>query len=285
MVERRGTAAQGRAGRGRAASRLARVRRDGGDGRPDGRGRRCRPPVARGRAQLHRRRRARGPAVLRRLPGQPAARGEPRGEGLHRRGARGGCARCRAHGRGPQTTPCWAGSPELPDAPMAQRQLRPARGRGRARQLARLRQPGVPRGRHGLRRAIPRGGHERDGRGVGDGAGLRASARAGPRPRRPRRAAGGIRGAPRGDDRPRAHAVRALVRARCSSASRPRRRASRRSVPDKAREGLRRLGGPPGALLGAVRGRHQHAAAVHPEPAQRLGLPRARPVADPRQAA
>ena len=45
------------------------------------------------------------------------------------------------------------------------------------------------------------------------GARLRASARAGPRPGRARRAAGGVRGAPRGDDRPRAHDVLQLARA------------------------------------------------------------------------
>ena len=106
-------AAPGRARRGRAASRLARVRRDRGDGRADVGQRRCPAAVADGGEARDRRGRARGDAVLGRLPRRPAPRRVARREGVSGAGAGGRAAAGEHDRRGPHGSRCSSEAPPI----------------------------------------------------------------------------------------------------------------------------------------------------------------------------
>ena len=99
LLERGAADPPGRARRGRAATRLARIRRDRRDGWANVRDGRRNAPVADRREAAHRRGRSRRHAVLGRLPRRAAARVEPRRPGLRGRGARGRRPAGRDHSR------------------------------------------------------------------------------------------------------------------------------------------------------------------------------------------
>ena len=113
--------------------------------------------------------------------------GGARGSRVPGSGGRGRAAGRRADPCG-RRRPCLRRRPAVvPDAPVARRHLRPARGRHPAGQLARLPQPGL-RLQARLRAPVPPRGLDRARGRVGRGPGLRREPRGDPRPGRARAA-------------------------------------------------------------------------------------------------